>query len=106
MAFETNGVVLEAQRQFGRPWAVVSLSLVFELPDGRSTSPYHVSGSAAIEHFLRRFDAKTADDLVGMAMTLHLNATTAENPGVLHVDTRREQVPESIRRAFGDDTPI
>jgi len=102
MAIEANGVVVQAQRQLGRPWAVVSLSLVFELPDGRETAPYHVAGSGAIDHFLHRFDVARADDLVGMTMTLQLNAAAAENPGVLQVSTHREPVPESIRRAFAD----
>lgn len=96
-------MVLQAERLLGRPWAVVSLSLVFELPDGRSTAPYHVAGSAAVEHFLQRFNATAAEQLVGMTMTLQLNAAGAENPGVLGVNTRRAPVPDSIRRAFAGE---
>lgn len=103
---ETNGVVVRAERLVGRPWAVVSLGLVFELPDGRLTAPYHVSGTSLIDQFLRRFGARTPEDLVGVAMSLQVAVTGAEHPAVVRVGLRSTHVPESIRRAFnGDDLP-
>ena len=99
-AVETNGVVLEAQRLLGRPWAVVSLSLVFELPDGRRTAPTYISGSAVVDEFLKRFGAASPDDLVGTAMTIEVAATGDAHPAVSHVATRTQDMPQVFRQAF------
>jgi hypothetical protein len=100
---EINGVVLEAQRLLGRPWAVVSLSLVFELPDGRRTAPAYISGSAVVDEFLKRFGAASPDDLVGTAMTIEVSTGDA-HPAVSHVASRTQDLPQVFRRAFEGET--
>ncbi len=100
---QTNGVVTQAERQLGRPWAVVSLSLVFELPDGRKTEPTYIAGSAFVDLFLRRFGASKAEDLVGTAM--HIEVREGDpRPVVVEVMRRATVVPEAYRAAFeGED---
>ena len=99
---ETNGVVLQAERLLGRPWAVVSLSLVFELPDGRHTAPTYISGSGAVTQFLQRFGAATPDELVGTVMSVDVADTGDHEPPVRQVHPRQSGVPDSVRKAFGD----
>ena len=79
---ETNGVVLQAERLLGRPWAVVSLSLVFELPDGRHTAPTYISGSGAVTQFLLRFGAQAPDDLLGTVMSVDVADSDTTEPAV------------------------
>ncbi|GEM_PF-4539518 len=98
---QTNGVVTQAERQLGRPWAVVSLALVFELPDGRKTEPTYIAGSAYVDLFLQRFGAAKAEDLVGTAM--HIEVREGDpRPVVVEVMRRATVVPDAFREAFGE----
>lgn len=99
---ETNGVVVQAQRLLGRPWAVVSLALVFELPDGRRTAPTYIAGSGAVTQFLQRFGAAAPDELVGTVMAVEVAETDDTEPAVRQVYPRKSAVPDSVRRAFED----
>ncbi len=96
-------MVLTAERLLGRPWAVVSLSLVFELPDGRRTQPAYVSGSGAVQAFLRLFGAAAPGDLVGTAMTIEVEGPREDRPAVGQIGYRQTTVPDSIRLAFPRD---
>jgi hypothetical protein len=97
----SDAIILRAERLFIGAWGDDAvLALVFELPDGRSTTPTYLPGRWQVHDFLEMIDVPAIEDLAGTRLRVVLTEAMAATPGVSQI--LPSELPETFRQAFPD----